>query len=93
VRVAGYLLRAPAGGDDIQFNVAIPAEYKLLPAQGSATGLLDGTPCNETCFLSAGPHRFRLTSPATRIALVWAQGAERNFSPFGRHRNGAHRHA
>ncbi|MGZ5553033.1 MAG: glycosyltransferase family 39 protein [Chthoniobacterales bacterium] len=93
VRVAGYLLHAAPQQNEIDFNVAIPAEYKLVTTRGTASGLLDGTPFDQPRFLAAGQHHFRLTSPGSRIAVVWAQAAERNFSPFGRHRNGAHHRA
>ncbi len=93
VRVAGYLLRRGANGDDLEFNVAIPAKYELLTATGTASGLLDGTPYDQARMLSPGPHHFRLTSASAQVAVVWAQAAERNFSPFARHRNGAHPHA
>ncbi len=84
VRVAGYFLH-PSPDEEMEFNVAIPADYVVIAPEGNVNGLLDGTPYEQARFLAAGKHRFRLTSPAQRLAIVWAPAVERNFSPFSRH--------
>ena len=85
VRVAGYFLQPSPGEREIEFNIAIPADYVLLAREGKVSGLLDGTPYESARFLEAGKHHFRLTSPAQRLGLVWAPAVERNFSPFVSH--------
>jgi len=85
VRVAGYYLHPKSPETEAEFNVAIPAEYQLIAANGKVTGLLDGTPYDQPRFLEAGKHHFRLTSATPRVAVVWAQAVENNFSPFARH--------
>ncbi|MDQ6708322.1 MAG: hypothetical protein M3Z85_20375, partial [Acidobacteriota bacterium] len=90
VRVAGYFLHPPAGEEETEFNVAIPADYVVIAPEGNVTGMLDGIPYEHARFLAAGKHRFRLTSPAQRLAIVWAPAVERNFSPFSRRHEPPH---
>ncbi|MDQ6938966.1 MAG: glycosyltransferase family 39 protein, partial [Verrucomicrobiota bacterium] len=85
VRVAGYFLHPSPGDKEMEFTVAIPADYVLIAPEGDVSGLLDGAPYEHARFLEAGKHHFRLTSPAQRLALVWAPAVEQNFSPFARH--------
>ncbi len=89
IRVAGYLL-PPAVNAEVEFNVAIPADYVLIAPEGKVSGLLDDTAYDQARFLAAGKHHFRLTSPAQRLAIVWAPAVERKFSPFARHRRSPH---
>jgi hypothetical protein len=86
LRVAGYFLHPSPADGEAEFNVAIPAEYELVAPNGNVSGLLDGAPYDRPRFLDAGKHHFRLTSPAPRVAVVWAQAVRNNFSPFPRRR-------
>src|SRR5215472_15450903 len=85
LRVAGRLLdaseRDPAG--EIPFEVAFPARYALIGQSETPTGVLDGTPYDGARFLDAGPHGYAPGPGDARIAVIWAQAAERGFSPFG----------
>ena len=82
--MAGTLLdaseRDPAG--EIPFDVAIPARYALIGQSETPAGVLDGTPYDGARFLDAGPHGYAPGPGDVRIAVIWAQAAERGFSPF-----------
>jgi hypothetical protein len=84
LRVAGRVLdasqRDPAG--EIPFDVAIPARYALIGQSETPAGVLDGTPYDGARFLDAGPHGYAPGPGDARIAVIWAQAAERGFSPF-----------
>jgi hypothetical protein len=84
LRVAGRLLdaseRDPAG--EIPFEVAIAARYALIGQSETPTGVLDGTPYDGARFLDAGPHGYTPGPGDGRVAVIWAQAAERGFSPF-----------
>jgi hypothetical protein len=43
---------------------------------------LDGTPYDGARFLDAGRHGYAPAPGDARIAVIWAQAAERGFSPF-----------
>ena len=64
------------------FDIAIPAEYRLVAEYGNLEATLDGTPFPEARFLSPGHHEVRALSGSGRIALVLASALEKGFSPF-----------
>jgi hypothetical protein len=83
LRVAGKLLIAAHKRNAfILFSIHIPAYYAIITLNGSAAGMLDGTPYDGPRFLKAGDHEFRPSATNNRFALVWAPAVERGFSPF-----------
>ncbi len=86
LRIAGTMLKpAAANSKRCDFEVAIPASYEIVAQDNVVSGLLDGTPYTGARFLAPGRHWFESTSALTPIALLWAQAADRNFTPFARH--------
>jgi hypothetical protein len=81
LRVAGQLFSLDAAGLG-RFTIAIPGHYALLTPDGAAVGELDGSPLERGRTLDAGPHVFRPTSSPTIYAVLWANAAERGYSPF-----------
>jgi len=81
--VAGCLLRENRSGDagPIGFDVAIPAIYAVVSESTAANGRLDGAPYTGAVFLEAGRHEWENDGPAGRLAVIWAQAAERGFTP------------
>lgn len=86
IRVAGKILHRlkPGTKTPIEFSIAIPARYAILSRTGKAAGQLDGKRYSGPVELGAGVHRFMPDWPAVALAAVWAQAAERGFSPFNR---------
>src|SRR5437868_10455143 len=83
LRVAGAILRpSTENSRQFQFQVVIPATYKIFSRAGDASGLLDGVPYNSARFLEAGPHTFESISPTNEVVLLWAQAVDRHFTPF-----------
>jgi hypothetical protein len=82
LRVAGRFLK-PSGTDStrMDFEVVIPATYKIIARDGPVSGTLDGTPYNGGRFLAPGRHTFMQTSSGTQLVLLWAQAVDRNFMP------------
>ena len=83
LRVAGAILRpSTENSRQFQFQVVIPATYKIFSRAGDVSGLLDGVPYNSARFLEAGPHTFESISPTNEVVLLWAQAVDRHFTPF-----------
>jgi hypothetical protein len=84
VRVAGRILSttAPNADPSGSFDIAIPASYALVSDGGAVGGTLDDLPYVGPRRLDAGRHTFEVTFQGTRLAVIWAQAAERGFSPF-----------
>jgi dolichyl-phosphate-mannose-protein mannosyltransferase len=82
LRVAGRFLK-PSVTDStrMDFDVAIPASYKIIARDGPVGGTLDGTPYDGARFLAPGRHTFVQTSSGTGLVLLWAQAVDRNFIP------------
>jgi hypothetical protein len=82
LRVAGRLLK-PSSIDStrMEFEVVIPAAYKIIANDGPVSGTLDGTAYEGTRFLAAAKHTFVPTSPGAKLLLLWAQAVDRNFIP------------
>jgi hypothetical protein len=88
LRVAGMTLQPSA--DDIHrfdFNVVVPARYKIISPNASVAGMLDGMPYDGARFLAAGHHIFESTSASGHFVLLWAQAVDRHFTPFDRHKS------
>jgi hypothetical protein len=81
LRVAGRLFGVDATGRGT-FTIAVPGRYAVLSPTGVLAGVLDGRPLERARVLEAGPHAFQASSPATTLAVVWADAVERGFSPF-----------
>ncbi|HXP35749.1 MAG TPA: glycosyltransferase family 39 protein [Chthoniobacterales bacterium] len=83
LRVAGAILK-PSVKDPLRFDfdVVIPASYKIISRDGNVSGALDGSEYNGARFLAAGPHTFDSTSTAGPYICLWAQAVDRNFTPF-----------
>ena len=83
-RVAGGILE-PAPEDAVRprpFEIAIPARYAVRGEDGPVRGMLDGRPCDRPRDLAPGRHEYAPAPGEGRIAVFWAQAAERGFSPF-----------
>jgi cell shape-determining protein MreD len=82
LKVAGRLLR-PSATDStrMDFEVVIPASYKIIAPDGPVEGVLDGTPYDGARFLAPGAHTFVQTSSRTQLTFFWAQAVDRNFVP------------
>jgi hypothetical protein len=82
LKVAGRFLRPSAtDGSRMEFEVVIPASYKIIARDGPVEGTLDGTPYEGERFLAPGRHTFVQTSSRTQLAALWAQAVDRNFLP------------
>jgi hypothetical protein len=85
LKVAGRFLRpsatGPASAGRMEFEVVIPASYKIIARDGPVTGMLDGTPYEGARFLLPGVHTFVQTSSRTQLAALWARAVDRNFLP------------
>ena len=82
LKVAGRFLRpSPTDSRRMDFEVVIPAPYKIIAPDGPVEGMLDGTPYDGARFLEPGAHTFVQTSSRTQLAFFWAQAVDRNFVP------------
>jgi hypothetical protein len=86
LRVAGVVLQPSARDSNrFDFEVVIPASYKIISRDGIVSGTLDGTPYNGAQTLAACAHTFESTSTSRNFTLLWAQAVDRHFTPFARH--------
>ena len=83
-RVAGLVVEPPAppDGPDPRFDILIPARYAVLTETGVRPGSIDGRPYDGPRDLVPGTHQMHPGPGTGRIAVLWAQAAERGFSPF-----------
>jgi Dolichyl-phosphate-mannose-protein mannosyltransferase len=81
LRVAGQFLNVDGAGR-ADFTIAVPGRYVVLAVDGPAAGSLDGNPARAAVTLAPGPHVYEGPPPTSSLALVWADAAERGFSPF-----------
>jgi hypothetical protein len=82
LRVAGRVLEPSARERTrIDFEVVIPASYKIIGRDGPVTGTLDGTPYVDARFLAPGRHTFVRVSSEDELLLFWSQAVDRNFIP------------
>jgi hypothetical protein len=86
LRIAGKEL-TPSTTDprECDFEVTIPASYEIISPNQSVSGRLDGVPYTGARFLAAGPHIFESESTSRNLTLLWAQAADRHFTPRGHH--------
>ena len=84
-RVAGRILDpAPENlAGPLAFDVVIPARYAVVSGRGEAHGTLDGRAYDGPRDLGPGRHVFIPETGPGPLAVIWAQAAERGFSPFG----------
>lgn len=83
LRIAGaWLHPSRAGTPDLEFETVIPASYEILARAGPAAGNLDGQPYDGSRFLSPGRHVFLPSVPEGDLVALWAQAADRHFTPF-----------
>jgi Dolichyl-phosphate-mannose-protein mannosyltransferase len=68
---------------NVQFEIAIPAEYIVEGPNGQISGTLDGTKISGPRDLSAGMHVLALNNSVDSVAIVWSRAIEKGFSPFG----------
>lgn len=83
LRIAGaWLHPSRAGTPDLEFETVIPASYEILARAGAVAGNLDGQPYDGSRFLSPGRHVFLPSVPEGDLVALWAQAADRHFTPF-----------
>lgn len=83
LRVAGVRLQETSKNSKrCDFDIVIPAEYRVVARDGAATGTLDGSVYQGPRFLPAGRHTFESTSDSGDLIVLWARAVEHNFSPF-----------
>jgi hypothetical protein len=82
LQVAGRLLK-PSAADStrMDFEVVIPASYKIIGHNGLVSGTLDGKPYEGARFLGPGKHTFVHASSGEELLLLWSQAVDRNFIP------------
>ncbi|HEV2046129.1 MAG TPA: glycosyltransferase family 39 protein [Chthoniobacterales bacterium] len=85
LRVAGVIM-TPSSNDPGRFNfeVVIPASYKIISRDNKVSGVLDGKPYDGARFLEPGVHTFESESTSNELFLLWSQAVDRGFTPFGR---------
>src|SRR5882724_5586694 len=84
LRVAGVLLHSSTDGKHFDFEIVIPASYKIIARDvGTVMGVLDGERYEgKERFLSPGTHTFVQTSAGANLVVFWAQAVDRNFRPI-----------
>jgi hypothetical protein len=84
LRVVGVFLNSSTDGKHLDFDIVIPAFYKIISRDvGIVRGVLDGNSYQgEERFLSSGPHTFVQTSTGHDLVVFWAQAADRGFRPI-----------
>ncbi len=86
LRVAGEALKpSTTNPNRSDFEVVIPASYKIISRDGNASGTLDGVRYDGARLLSAGHHTFVSTATSGELVLLWAQAVDRHFTPFEHH--------
>ena len=86
VFVAGKNLGEIPSAGTIDFSTVIPARYAFLFAKKTAAGTIDGQPLAASQWIEPGAHELRFEPGGSgAVALVWAQAAERGFTPFSKH--------
>jgi dolichyl-phosphate-mannose-protein mannosyltransferase len=83
LRVAGVRLHSSTDGKHFDFEIVIPASYKVIARDASPVmGMLDGEPYEgKERFLLPGKHHFVQTSAGSNLVVFWAQAVDRNFRP------------
>jgi hypothetical protein len=82
LRVAGRFLKSSSTDSRrMEFEVVIPADYKIIARDSPVSGMLDGIPYNGARFLAPGKHTFVSASRGAALVLLWARAVDRNFIP------------
>jgi hypothetical protein len=83
LRVAGVPLHSSTDGKHFDFEIVIPASYKIIARDASTVmGVLDGERYEgKERFLSPGTHTFVQTSTGHDLVVFWAQAVDRHFRP------------
>jgi hypothetical protein len=72
----------PAAGA-ISFRTELPADYALVFARNPVAATLDGKPVTASQWVVPGAHELRFAPGGSGgVALVWAQAAQRGWTPF-----------
>lgn len=80
--VAGAVLeRSKADSRRCDFEVVIPATYRIVSTNGDVSGVLDSVLLEGPRFLEPGPHSFESSASSGPLILLWAQAIERHFRP------------
>ncbi len=84
LRVAGVVLQSSTDGKHFEFQIVIPASYKIIARDvGTVTGIVDGERYEgKERFLSRGIHTFVQTSTGHDLVVFWAQAVNRHFRPI-----------
>ena len=83
LRVAGVILESSTNHDSqYDFQTVIPAAYEIISQDGNVTGTLDGQPYVAARFLLPGKHTLIQASGGGNLVALWAQAADRGFTPF-----------
>ena len=86
LRVAGAVLKPSAKDSNrFDFEVVIPASYKIISRDENVSGTLDGIPYDGGRFLAAGPQEIESASTSHDLILLWTQAVDRHFTPFELH--------
>src|SRR6266516_4675745 len=83
LRVAGIRLHSSTDEKHFDFEIVIPASYKIIARDvGTIMGVLDGERYEgKERFLSPGTHTFVQTSTGHDLVVFWAQAVDRHFRP------------
>ena len=84
LRVVGVPLHSSTDEKRFDFEIVIPASYKIIARDvGTVMGVLDGERYEgKERFLSPGTHTFVQTSAGHDLVVFWAQAVDRNFRPI-----------
>ena len=84
LRVLGHVFagsgRTPAPPDT--FALSFPERFAVIANHGRGDGTLDGRRYVGPVRLGAGRHSYQPGPGEDTVAVIWAQAAERNFTPF-----------
>jgi hypothetical protein len=83
LRVAGTKLTNPIDFGRCDFDIVIPALYKIVSSSGAVAGILDGATYDRPRFLEPGRHSFESKSTGTEeLFCVWSRAVDSGFVPF-----------
>src|SRR5205814_9419706 len=84
LRVLGHVSAGHGGGAEGQdtFVVDFPERCAVVASHGPAAGSLDGRAYAGPVRVDAGRHAYRPGRDEDTVAVIWAQAAERDFTPF-----------
>jgi hypothetical protein len=65
-----------------KIDIVIPNRYTIVAEHGAAGATVDDVPLRGSRYLDAGSHDIVVNAGHGQIDLIWADAAEKNFSPF-----------